>query len=209
MLIYLIQGVTFGFAAAVQPGPYQTYLMSQALNYGWRRALPAALAPLISDGPIILLTLLVLSQMPLWLEQVLQTAGGFFLFYLAYGTFKAWREFKAVNIDPAHSTTIGVLKAAMVNVLNPNPYLSWMLVLGPLLVKGWRESSGHGIALMLGFYGTMIFGSAGIILLSAAARNLGPRLNRGLLGVSALGLALFGLFQLWQGTIARWWVGSV
>ncbi|MDP2884326.1 MAG: hypothetical protein Q8P51_04810 [Ignavibacteria bacterium] len=66
MLIYLIQGATLGLAAAVQPGPYQTYFMSQALNYGWRRALPAALAPLISDGPIILLTLLVLSQMPLW-----------------------------------------------------------------------------------------------------------------------------------------------
>jgi threonine/homoserine/homoserine lactone efflux protein len=66
MLIYLIQGVTFGFAAVVQPGPFQTYLMSQALNHGWRRTLPAALAPLISDGPIILLTLLVLSQTSLW-----------------------------------------------------------------------------------------------------------------------------------------------
>jgi threonine/homoserine/homoserine lactone efflux protein len=209
MLIYLIQGVTFGFAAVVQPGPFQTYLMSQALNHGWRRTLPAALAPLISDGPIIILALLVLSQMPLWLEQVLQIAGGLFLFYLAYGTFRTWREFKAADMDPTHSNAMGVLKAAMVNMLNPNPYLSWMLVLGPLLVKGWRESSGHGIALMLGFYGTMIFGSAGIILLSSSARNFGPRLNRGLLGVSALGLALFGLFQLWQGTIARWWIGSV
>jgi len=119
------------------------------LNHGWRSTLPVALTPLVGDGPIILLTLLVLSQMPLWLEQALQTAGGIFLFYLAYGTFKTW-----------------------------------------------RESSGHGIALMLGFYGTMIFGSAGIILLSAGARNFGPSLNRGLLGVSALGLALFGLFQL-------------
>lgn len=209
MLIYLIQGITFGFAAAVQPGPFQTYLMSQALNHGWRRTLPAALAPLISDGPIVLLTLLVLSQMPLWLEQVLQIAGGVFLFYLAYETFKTWREFRAANVDSAHSTTVGVLKAAMVNVLNPNPFLSWMLVLGLLLVKGWRESPGHGVALMLGFYGTMIFSSAGIILLSAGARNLGPRLNRGLLGISALGLALLGLFQLWQGTIARWWFGLV
>ena len=209
MFIYLAQGVTFGFAAAVQPGPFQTYLVSRALHHGWRHTLPAALAPLISDGPIIILALVLLSRMPLWLEQILQIAGGLFLFYLAYGAYKTWREFQAAQVETIHSDTMGVLKAAAVNLLNPNPYLSWMLVMGPLLVKGWRESPAHGIALLLGFYGTMIFGSAGIVLLSSSARSLGPRLNRGLLGASALGLALFGLFQLWQGTIARWWVGSV
>ena len=64
MLAYLLQGLGYGFAAAVQPGPFQTYVMSQALERGWRRALPAALAPLISDGPIIALTLLVLTRLP-------------------------------------------------------------------------------------------------------------------------------------------------
>jgi threonine/homoserine/homoserine lactone efflux protein len=209
MILYLVQGVTLGFAAAVQPGPFQTYLVSRALHHGWRHTLPAALAPLISDGPIIVLALVLLSQMPVWLEQVLQIAGGVFLFYLAYGAYKTWREFTATRVEKKLSDTMGVLKAATVNLLNPNPYLSWMLVMGPLLVKGWRESPAHGIALLLGFYGLMILGNAAIVFLSSSARSLGPRLNRALLGVSALGLALFGLFQLWQGTIARWWIGSV
>jgi threonine/homoserine/homoserine lactone efflux protein len=209
MILYMVQGVTLGFAAAVQPGPFQTYLVSRALHHGWRHTLPAALAPLISDGPIIVLALALLSRMPLWLEQVLQIAGGVFLFYLAYGAYKTWRDFTATRVETKLSDTMGVLKAATVNLLNPNPYLSWMLVMGPLLVKGWRESPAHGIALLLGFYGLMIFGNAAIVFLSSSARRLGPRLNRALLGVSALGLALFGLFQLWQGTIARWWIGSV
>ena len=59
MLGYIAQGLGYGFAAAVQPGPFQTYVLSQALNRGWRRALPMALAPLLSDAPIITLMLLV------------------------------------------------------------------------------------------------------------------------------------------------------
>jgi threonine/homoserine/homoserine lactone efflux protein len=103
---------------------------------------------------------------------------------------------------------VNVLKAATVNLLNPNPYLGWMLVMGPLLMKGWRESSLNGISLLLGFYGTMVIGGAGIVLLFSSLRNLGPRLNRALIGLSALGLAALGLFQLWQGTMAHWWAPS-
>ncbi len=64
MWIYLLQGIGYGLIAASQPGPFQTYLISQTLTRGRKRTLPAALAPLISDGPIILISLLVLSQVP-------------------------------------------------------------------------------------------------------------------------------------------------
>jgi threonine/homoserine/homoserine lactone efflux protein len=205
MLIYLVQGITFGFAAAMQPGPMQAYLVSQALDHGWRRALPVTFAPLISDGPIIALVLLLLTRMPVWLEQVLQTAGGFFLLYLAYGTYNSWRTYNAKHAEPGRSRTFNVFKAALVNMLNPNPYLGWMLVMGPLLLKGWRVAPANGIALVLGFYCTMIVGAMGIVVLFSTTRSLGPRVNRAMIGVSAIGLALLGLFQLWQGTMAHWW----
>ena len=64
MWIYLIQGLGFGLAAASQPGPLQTYLITQALTRGWKKSLVNALAPLVSDGPIILLCVLILSQVP-------------------------------------------------------------------------------------------------------------------------------------------------
>jgi len=47
--------VVYGFAAAVQPGPFLAFLISLALSCGWRRALPGVLAPLLSDGLIIVL----------------------------------------------------------------------------------------------------------------------------------------------------------
>jgi threonine/homoserine/homoserine lactone efflux protein len=64
MLIYLIQEIGYGFAAAMQPRPFQAYIISRALSCGWRRALPMAPAPLVSHGPSIALVSLVLNQAP-------------------------------------------------------------------------------------------------------------------------------------------------
>jgi len=86
------------FAAAAQPGPFQAYLISQTLSNGWRRTLPAALAPLISDGPIIVLTLVVLSHVPVWFQRFLYIAGGLFILYLAYSAFVAWRNFDEAGV---------------------------------------------------------------------------------------------------------------
>ena len=199
MLPYLILGATYAFAAAVQPGPYQTYLISQALSHGWRRTLPAALAPLLSDVPIILLVVFVLSRLPFALAEALRCAGGVFLLYLAWRAFRTWRAYRLAAEDSAATARRSLLSAALVNLLNPNPYLGWSLVMGPLLLKGWRETPVNGIGLLLGFYVTMILVTLGIILLFAAARNLGPRVSRTLVGISSIAMACFGLYELWQG----------
>ena len=199
MLPYLILGSTYAFAAAVQPGPYQTYLISQALSDGWRRTLPAALAPLLSDVPIVVLVVLVLSRLPFALEQALRCAGGAFLLYLAWRAFRTWRAYRLAAEDGAATVRRSLLSAALVNLLNPNPYLGWSLVMGPLLLKGWREAPVNGIALLVAFYGTMVVGSVGIIVLFAGARSLGPRVARGLVGVSSAALACFGCWQIWSG----------
>jgi len=75
VLSYLILGITYAFAAAVQPGPLQTYLISQTLKKGWRSTLPAAFAPIISDVPIFLLALFLLTSMSDGLIVVLRIAG--------------------------------------------------------------------------------------------------------------------------------------
>jgi len=203
MLGYLIQGIGYGFSAAVQPGPFQTYLISQTLDRGGRATLPAILAPLVSDGPIILLVLLVLSRVPEEMQQLLYLAGGLFVLTLAWGAFKAWRDFDAEKTETAHTGQQNVLKAALMNALSPSPYIYWSLVTGPILLSGWRETPAHGIGFLAGFYGALIPTLAGIILLFSRARQLGPKVNRCLLGISAIALSGFGLYQLWLG-ISGW-----
>ena len=199
MLLYLIQGIGYGFAAASQPGPFQAFLVSQSLTRGWKRALPGALAPLVSDGPIILLCVLVLSQLPDWLQQVMYILGGLFVLYLAYGAYKSWRDYDETIAHPELSGQQTILKAALTNALSPGAYLFWMFITGPLLVQGWRETPIHGVALLVGFYATLISGLAVIIVIFGSAARLGPKLNRALLGISSIVLFGFGLYQLWKG----------
>jgi threonine/homoserine/homoserine lactone efflux protein len=202
MWLYILQGIGYGFAAGVQPGPLQTYIISQTLTKGWRRVLPATFAPLVSDGPIITICLLVLSQVPLWFQQFLYIAGGLFVLYLAYGAYQTWKKFDP-NVPSAESgTQKSILKAALVNILNPSPYIFWTLVTGPILLKAWRKAPAYRLGFMAGFYLTMILSLVTIILLFGTARQLGPRINRALLGISAIALFCFGLYQLWLGIIS-------
>jgi len=196
---YILQGIVYGFSAAVQPGPFQTYLVSQALSKGWKRTLPAALAPLVSDGPIIALCLFVLSQVPLWFQRFLYIAGGLFILYLAYNAYRSWMNFDSNLPTEEAQTKQSVLKAALMNALGPGPYIYWSLITGPILLAGWRETPIYGIGFLVGFYGISIMGYATLIFMFSTAQKLGPRVNRILLGVSAIALLCFGLYQLWLG----------
>ena len=202
MISYLIFGITYAFAAAVQPGPFLTYLISQTLSKGWRHTLPACFAPLLSDGPIIVLVLLLLSQIPLWLVRILHLGGALFLFYLAVGSYKSWKNFSADKFTAVKNANQTLLKATFVNILNPAPYLGWSLVMGPLFLKGYYETPINGISLLLSFYVTLILSLAGIVFLFAFTRNLGPRVNKITIGLSVIALLCFGIYQLWMGIMA-------
>jgi threonine/homoserine/homoserine lactone efflux protein len=199
MTVYLIMGITFGFAAAVQPGPMQTFLISRALSHGWRHTLPSACAPIVSDIPVVILVLLVLNHVPARAENILHIAGGIFLFFLAFGAYRSFRHYTLNKTALTQSAGQSFLKAVTVNLLNPNPYIAWSLVMGPLLLKGWREAPGHGLALVAGFYGCMIATTAGIIMVFSAMRMLGTKVSRVLVAVSAVALACFACYQLWLG----------
>ncbi len=199
MPVYVIQGIGYGFAAAVQPGPFQTYIVTQTLNNGWRNTLLAAFAPLISDGPIIVLVLLVLSQVPAWMQRFLYVASGPFVLYLAVNAFIGWRNFETAGMAAPPSSQQSLFRAAAMNVLSPGPYIYWSLVTGPILLAGWREAPANGIGFLIGFYVAMILSLAGTIILFGTARHLGPKVNRAMLGMSVVALACFGFYQLWRG----------
>lgn len=199
MLGYFLQGVTLGFSAAVSPGPFQAYLLAQATAHGWRRTLSAAFAPLLSDGPIILIVLFILAQVPDSLLRALNIAGGLFLFYLAYGAFRTFLTYTGAGTDP--STSGSILRATMVNALAPGPWLFWSILAGPILVEAWEQSPAWGVAFLFGFYLLLVGGNIVFITLFAATRRLGPQVTRLLNGIAALGLLALGLYQLGRGIL--------
>lgn len=196
LLKYIGIGGSLAFAAAVQPGPLQAYLLTRATSIGWRRTLPASFSPLLSDGPIALLALLVLGRLSMTMQSLLRSAGGFLLLYLAWNTFKQNKYRSNDALTRRKKTPKTIFEAAFVNLLNPNPYLGWALVLGPTVMSAWQEAPSTGVAVVVSFYVTMISMLALLILFFGGARFLSPKLQLSLMLISVIILAGLGVYQL-------------
>ena len=198
MLLYFLQGIALALPSMLTPSPLKIFLISEALADGWRRTLPACFAPLVTDGFILILALWVLTQTPNWFLNVLRILGGFFILYLAARLFKVLKIDKPALQAPAEKIAgQNLLKAVGLNVLNPNPYILWGVVAGPIVLQGWREQSFWvGFSLVIGFYITFICGLIVLVLIFATVGKLDPRLNRLLTGISAVALLIFGMYQI-------------
>lgn len=198
LLTYLLQAAALGFTAAFSPGPFQTYLISETLAGGWRRSIPVALAPIISDPPIILLSLFLLKQMPEYFLRIISLAGGVFVLYIAWQIWKDWRK-GIVQFEQDFSNRKGSLwRGVVVNLLGPGPYLFWALVCGPILLTALKQSTAAGMSFLAGFYGVMIASLLGIVFLFNQTRRLGVRVIRSLLLISIIILIIFGVILLTQ-----------
>jgi threonine/homoserine/homoserine lactone efflux protein len=200
-LTLFLQGAALGFSGALAPGPFQTYLISETLAGGWRRGAPIAFVPLITDLPIILLSLFLLDQLPENFLRVITLAGGAFVLYLAWRLWENWRKGSdEITLDSEQSSG-SFWRGALVNLLGPGPYLFWALVSGPLLLSALRTSILAGAAYLIGFYGVMVLTLLGLAILFHQTRRLGPRVVHGLLLVSIIILVVFGALLLRQGIL--------
>ena len=195
------QGVTLGFSAAVSPGPFQAFLFSSASRVGVRRTLPLALAPLVSDGPIVAVILLALTGMPQGFLRGLEVAGGLFLVWLAWGAFRTAGDTHGGSSRPPEGAGGSFLRAAVVNAAGPGPWIFWSTVCGPILIEAWRAAPASGIAFLAGFYLLLVGGNAALVAAFGLAGRIGPRTARGLGLASAALMAGMGVLQLWRGII--------
>lgn len=193
---YFIFAITYAIAATLQPGPFQAYILSQTLTKGFKKTFHIAFAPIISDVPILTLIFILLTNLPPSFINILRIMGGLFLFYLSYKTFLTWKNYSQAEIIDSSISTF--FNAVLVNLLNPNPYIGWSLIMGPTVLEIWEKSPVIAISFVLCFYFTIVVGTMGIILLFSYTRSMGPKISRALLGVSAIGLFIFGSFQIYR-----------
>lgn len=202
MVFYFLQGSILALYATITPGPFQAFLISQSLKNGWKRTLPAALAPLVTDGPIIAVVLFILTQTPQWFLDILRIAGGLFIIYLARGIFLNLKTPDPTFTPSDSAARQTFFNAVIMNALNPNPYIFWSVVAGPIALSGWRQSASLGIGFLVGFFGTFVCCLALFIILFATAGRLNPRVNRIMSVVSGSALLVFGLYQIVVGLLA-------
>ncbi len=201
MLRYLLIGASFALAAGLQPGPLQAFFLSRVTKDGWQRTLPAAFAPLLSDGPIALVALTLLSYLPDGFRDLLQLAGGMLLLFFAWSSLRDWKNYQEIEVEEPQSGPKTILQATLVNLLNPNSYLGWSLVLGPAVLAAWNEGPRFAVLLILSFYITMISVSMVLIILMGKTLTLRSEARRSLILVSALLLAGLGIYFI---SLAGW-----
>ncbi len=201
MLNLISQGISLGFSAGAMPGPLQSYLISQTLANGWRKSIIVIFSPLITDGPIILLAVVLLKQLPPELIRLIQVIGGLYLLWIAYG---AWRRFRSgVTLDATPQPQTRTLsQGLMMNWLSPGPYIFWGTINGPLLIGAAQLSIWHGVAFMLSFYGTFLGILALYVMVFDRLRRLDHRFTRVIFLVTLAVLIVFGISLVLQGLVA-------
>lgn len=190
----LVAGLVFGLSGGVSPGPLLTLVISETLNHGVGAGVRVAAAPLITDLPIVGLVLLVLSRLT-DVEPVLgavSLAGAAFLAVLgAHGVM-----FRGVDLEEGETVSRSLAKGVATNFLNPNPYLFWATIGGPMVVRTAERGLLIAGTFVVVFY-LMLVGSK-VVVAVTVGRSRGLLhssafvwLNRGLGAVLLLFAALF------------------
>jgi threonine/homoserine/homoserine lactone efflux protein len=150
MIASLSAGIVLGLSAGFTPGPLLTLVISQTLRHGFKEGVKVALAPLITDLPIILISTFALAQLTNFrnILGVISLIGGCFLVYLAYESFQTSRL--DINVQAAEPQSLR--KGIAINTLSPNPYLFWFSVGAPTVIKAWEENPFAALWFIIGFY---------------------------------------------------------
>ena len=184
----LLAGLALGLSAGLSPGPLLALIIRATLARGWRGGVQAAIAPLVSDLPIVVLSITIVSVVPASMVLALSAAGAIVLVWFGMHGLREARTAQAPSTgasQPAGERTW--LRAAVVNLLSPSPWLFWGTVGGPILVAAWRQSPASGVGFLLGFY-LLLVGSQVVLALGLGAtrHRLSTSAYRGILTASAV-----------------------
>jgi threonine/homoserine/homoserine lactone efflux protein len=202
MLTYLGLGLSMGLSAGISPGPLLALVVTASLRSGLAGGLRVALAPLITDVPIITLAVLVAGSLPPEALRWVGTIGGLVVIWLGIETLRAARsaelpENTQRGADPRRELWRGVVA----NALNPHPYLFWVTVGGPALVSSWRISPVYSLTFLLSFSALLLGSKIAVAWLvsrraGALSQDWYGRVLVGC-GLLLLGMGAWLIWQMW------------
>ncbi|HOC58296.1 MAG TPA: LysE family translocator [Verrucomicrobiota bacterium] len=198
MIAALASGVLLGLSAGLSPGPMLALVLAQTLRHGSREGCKIALTPLVTDPPIILVTLALATKLaergPLL--GIVSIAGGAFVLFLAWESFRPARQEAEAPAEPPRSWFKGIVT----NLLNPHPWIFWLTVGAAILANAMTQGWPVAAAFLFGFYLLLVGSKVGVALLAGRSRNLlAGRPYRVTMRVLAVMLALFALLLFREG----------
>jgi threonine/homoserine/homoserine lactone efflux protein len=170
---FLIAAAVFGLSGGLSPGPLLTLVVAETLARGRSAGLAVAASPLITDGPIIAVTVLLFGRIENSESAlgILSVAGGLLLgSYGVAGFAGAPEDADEVATDRGVWNSLG--KGVSVNLLNPSPYLFWLTIGTPMLLRARHSSLAAAIAFLVVFYLGLVGSKAVLAVLVARSRSV-------------------------------------
>lgn len=191
-------GMGLGLAAGFSPGPLLTLVISSSLQRGFGAGFRVAMAPLITDAPIILLALSVLRTLPeTWLASI-GALGGCLVVYFGVQNLR-YREPSESQTRRQGGDPLDLVHGALVNLFNPHPWIFWVTVQGPIFLARWRFDPLASVAFVAAFYIAIVGSKVAIAWLVARQRySLNERWYRRTLVACGLLLVAIGVIMIYQ-----------
>lgn len=147
---YISRGTLLGLAAGFSPGPLTFLVIAETLRHGLRSGIQVAMAPLLTDIPIILFTFVILERLRQHPELfgVISLAGGIFLLHLGIDSFRS----RATDSQKVAVQARSLRRGVLVNFLNPNPYVFWVSVGTPTILGALHMSAAHAGVFVIAFF---------------------------------------------------------
>ncbi len=194
---FISAGVLLGLSSGLSPGPLLTLVLTQTIRHNRAEGIKVALSPLITDLPIILITVLImgrLSRFGIFLA-IISFVGAIFLAYLGVESLRS----KELNLEVRDSKSGSLKKGIIANFLNPSPYLFWTTVGTPLLLKAYKTDLLTSILFMVLFY-VFLIGSKAVVafLVDRTKQFINQKVYLILMRILGIALLIFSLIFLYD-----------
>jgi threonine/homoserine/homoserine lactone efflux protein len=191
---YLFLGLSLGLGAGLAPGPLLALIIQRSVQGGLMSGLRVSIAPLLTDIPIVVLSLLLVRRLPEIGLDIMLGIGGLFVLWLGVDALRHAGD----GIDTTKTTTAkqDYVHGALINFLNPHPYLFWVAVGAPTVVRAWREGPWMAIAFIVSFYVLLVGSKVVLAFVFSQARGLPQQQYIWMIRFSSLLLLIAGAFML-------------
>ena len=193
---FALAAITFGVAGGLKPGPLGIYIIHQTMSKGTYHGFVSSLAPILAEGPIILLALLLTLQLNdlTWFISLISIFGAVYLANIAYKIFKAPNSINPCGKKGGSSSFFTAVK---INLLNPSPYIFWLTIGSSYLVMGSESDALIFIICAISSLCITKFGVA--IAIKKLGDNFNPKVYSVVLKSLSLPLVIFSIQLLYSG----------
>jgi threonine/homoserine/homoserine lactone efflux protein len=201
----ILTATILGAFAGLAPGPYTTMVAGTGLERGFKPASRLALIPLISDVPPLIITALILETLNDVTLSLLGVSGGIVVLYIGVRFLKLWRR-GVTPLDPDHPHSVPqsakFWHVALGTLLSPVPWLFWLIVGSPLMLRSWARSPSEGILFICLVFGVNISTATGLAWIASHTRRLmAVRWQKRVLGGVGVALVAAGVFLVFEAAV--------